>query len=136
MSSLVITIRAVKILIITFLFLGRFDTPFLADGVGKIGTVEFDTFPTVFRQDLLATDAHRHPYIERLGLMYMKKLRHGNKFATQAGSNWRLLFVMALMPWLQKYRIASDVNVLEDNTETQVGNGHATQQIKELEEKN
>ena len=39
LSSLVVITRAVKIMFITFVFLGRFDRPFLADGISKIGPV-------------------------------------------------------------------------------------------------
>jgi hypothetical protein len=35
----------------------------------------------------------------------MMKLRHGPSFCSNAGSAWRLIFVYALFPWLQKYRI-------------------------------
>jgi hypothetical protein len=48
---------------------------------------------------------HRHPYMERWALLYLLKLRHGNKFGTQAGGAWRILFTLALMPWLRKYRV-------------------------------
>ena len=48
---------------------------------------------------------HRHPYIERLGLLYMLKLRNGKHFGTQAGAGWRMLFVLALLPWMRKYRV-------------------------------
>jgi hypothetical protein len=61
--------------------------------------------PKVFRKNLLSTEAHRHPYIELLGLMYLMKLRHKENFGSAAGSAWRLLFVNALMPWLKKNRI-------------------------------
>lgn len=64
-----------------------------------------DAYPYVYRKDILATDAHRHPYIETLGVMYLMKLRYGENFGKTAGSCWRLLFVYALMPWLHKYRI-------------------------------
>jgi len=98
--------------------------------------LDFDTFPTIFRQDLLATDAHRHPYIERLGLMFMMKLRHGEKFANQAGSIWRLIFVMALMPWLRKYRIFNAESMLADDNELNVSKIYVRKQIKELGEIN
>ena len=45
--------------------------------------------------------------MERLGVLYLLKLQHGNKFGTRAGSAWRLIFVQALMPWLRRYRLTS-----------------------------
>lgn len=35
----------------------------------------------------------------------MLKLRYRENFGRTAGSCWRLIFVFALMPWLNKYRI-------------------------------
>ena len=61
-----------------------------------------------FRKDLLVHDTHRHPYMERLNVLYMMKLRYGDKFGSRAGSAWRLIFVMALMPWLRRYRLDED----------------------------
>jgi len=98
-TLLAIISRLGKLLAITILYLGRIDRPFLADDL------QIDNFPLLFRQSILAMEAHRHPYIERLGVMYMMKLRYGHRFGRQAGSIWRLLFVFALMPWLRKYRI-------------------------------
>ncbi len=103
-----VVIRIVKLMIIVVIFIGRFDRPLLAAGIGEIGPIRLDNFPHVFKMDLLATDAHRHPYIERLGMMYMMKLRHGSNFGRKSGSIWRLLFVFALMPWLRKYRISNE----------------------------
>lgn len=75
--------------------------PVLAEGL----LLDMDSLPKVFRKNLLSTEAHRHPYIELLGLMYLMKLRHKGNFGSAAGSAWRLLFVDALMPWLKKNRI-------------------------------
>jgi len=104
----------VKLIIVVLVYVGRFDRPVLAEGVGELGPLKLDNFPNIFRQDLLAIDTHRHPYIERLGMMYMMKLKHGSKFGNKAGSTWRLLFVFALMPWLRKNRIVG--NVVEAET--------------------
>jgi hypothetical protein len=35
----------------------------------------------------------------------MYKLRYEERFVHTAGSAWRLLFTLALMPWMRKYRI-------------------------------
>ena len=56
-------------------------------------------------RDVLIHEAHRHPYLELLGTMYLYKLRYAESFGSTAGSCWRLLFVYGLMPWLHKYRI-------------------------------
>jgi len=93
--------RLIKFLVATGLYVGRIDRPVLAEGL----LLDIDNLPRVFRQNLLSTDAHRHPYIELLGLMYLMKLRHKDKFGTGSGTAWRLLFVIALMPWLKKKRI-------------------------------
>eukprot|EP00594_Rhizosolenia_setigera_P004606 CAMPEP_0178953056 /NCGR_PEP_ID=MMETSP0789-20121207/8201_1 /TAXON_ID=3005 /ORGANISM="Rhizosolenia setigera, Strain CCMP 1694" /LENGTH=1011 /DNA_ID=CAMNT_0020634261 /DNA_START=593 /DNA_END=3628 /DNA_ORIENTATION=- len=102
-----IVMRALKLIVVVVFNLGRFDRPILAPGVGEVGPVKMDKFPSVFVQDLLSTDAHRHPYIERLGILFLMKLRHGKSFAARAGSMWRLLFVIALMPYLRSNRIAA-----------------------------
>lgn len=73
LTSGYIIFRCVKLLIIIIVYIGRFDTPVLGHGVGEIGPVKLDAFPFIFRQDLLATDAHRHPFIERLGMMVRRK---------------------------------------------------------------
>ncbi|KAL3934420.1 MAG: hypothetical protein SGBAC_009861 [Bacillariaceae sp.] len=102
-------IRMVKLLFLAAFFVGRIDTKFLDPNVNEYlgGLVQIDIFPDYFIADILSTEAHRHPYMERLGALYLYKLKYGPKFATRAGCTWRLLFVTALMPWLQKYRFES-----------------------------
>jgi hypothetical protein len=101
--------RGLFLLLATALHIGRFDVPFLALDVKQFGlgrfSIDLDSDPTTYRKALLSSEAHRHPWIERLGSMYMMKLRHGDGFAKTSGSVWRLLFVLALMPWLRKYRV-------------------------------
>lgn len=101
-----VAIRIFKLLLMTIFYIGRLDTPFLYEGVGEIERCgfRFDNEPYVFRMDILQHEAHRHPYIETLGMMYMLKLKHGESVCSLAGSSWRLLFVICLMPWLSKYR--------------------------------
>ena len=112
-------IRAIKLIIVIMIYLGRVDRPILADGVGDFGALKMDKYPRIFMQDLMSIEAHRHPYIERLGMMYMMKLKHGKKFACKAGSHWRLLFVFALMPHLRKNRILNLVSAdLNDDGST------------------
>ena len=89
-------------------YIGRIDTPFLANEVDKFDFLSnaayLDRAPVYYRKDLLLHEAHRHPYIERLGALFLLKLNYGKKFGTRGGSAWRLLYVMTLMPWLKKYR--------------------------------
>jgi len=98
---------------------------------------DLDKFPSIYRQGLLSADAHRHPYIERLGLIYLLKIRHGSKFGTTAGSIWRLLFVFSLMPWLRKFRIANDADIPEEIAMLKLTSGSNTKYekiIKDLQE--
>jgi hypothetical protein len=50
--------------------------------------------------------------MERWAMLYLLKLRHGAKFGTRAGGAWRILFTLALMPWLRKYRVYPAVDEL------------------------
>mmetsp|Transcript_36531 Transcript_36531/g.109787 ORF Transcript_36531/g.109787 Transcript_36531/m.109787 type:complete len:920 (-) Transcript_36531:445-3204(-) len=97
-------VRTIKIIVIGALYLGRIDTPLFSPGVGIFGPLEIDNWPTVTRKEILIHEAHRHPYIETLGYLYMMQLRYRNGFARRACSTWRLVFVLSLMPWLHKYR--------------------------------
>lgn len=97
--------RLVKMIAVSALYVGRIDTFFFARGVGMIGPIALDSYPITFRKDLLLHDAHRHPYMERLGQIYMLKLRHSDDFGLPSGSAWRLIVVQAMMPWLRRFRI-------------------------------
>ena len=115
--------RTIKLLAVTAFYVGRIDSPLLAPGVGKLGRVELDPFPTIHMRDIMSHEAHRHPFIECLGKFYLMKLRYGSQFCTQAGRCWRLVFVLALMPWLQKYRdalapskVCPEMNTSKDET--------------------
>ena len=107
-SVLFVFVRMVKLLIAAFLYVARVDIPFLSDSADEVGGFVIDGSPFIFRKDLLQHEAHRHPYLERIGVMYMMKLRYGDRFGNESGTSWRLLFVYALLPWLRKYRIGGD----------------------------
>mmetsp|Transcript_27232 Transcript_27232/g.38982 ORF Transcript_27232/g.38982 Transcript_27232/m.38982 type:complete len:587 (+) Transcript_27232:1130-2890(+) len=96
-------IRGLYFMLAATMFIGRVDVPFLSQDACFVGPIELDSFPLIFRKDLLSHEAHRHPYIERLGVMYMLKLQHDD-FGSRAGTYWRLLFIYALLPWMRKYR--------------------------------
>eukprot|EP00980_Cylindrotheca_fusiformis_P023549 scaffold10576_cov84-Cylindrotheca_fusiformis.AAC.3 len=99
-------VRMIKLLSLSAYYVGRIDKSFLAPNVGQFldGRLVIDYLPGCFIADILAMEAHRHPYVESLGVTYLYKLKYGEGFISRAGSAWRLLFVTALMPWLQKYR--------------------------------
>ena len=116
------------------LSVGRIDTRFLAKGVGELGPLELDPFPTIHMRDIMSHESHRHPYIEALGTIYLMKLRHGRKFCSNAGSCWRLIFVYALMPWMQRYRIfdAPGVKHLDEEGNVDLDEGQVSEQLREL----
>mmetsp|Transcript_35094 Transcript_35094/g.85006 ORF Transcript_35094/g.85006 Transcript_35094/m.85006 type:complete len:224 (+) Transcript_35094:3020-3691(+) len=122
--------RLAKFLVITSFYVGRIDRPVLADGL----FVQVDKLPLVFRQNLLSTESHRHPYIEMLGQMYLMKLRHREHFSSRAGSIWRLLFVSALMPWLKKKRIQDDINIENLRSFVEKENQGSSKQIQDASE--
>merc|ERR1711915_1004715 len=81
---------------------------------------------------MLMAEAHHHPYLERLGIMYMMKLRYGDQFATTAGATWRLLFVTSLMPWLRKHRIQDEkVDLTSDALQSKVRSVQSCHSITE-----
>jgi len=103
-----LVVRSALLFVLAVLYIGRIDTPFLAEEVDKFdflpNAAYMDRAPVYYRKDLLIHEAHRHPYIERLASLYLLKLNLGDSFATRAGSAWRLLYALTLMPWLRKYR--------------------------------
>jgi hypothetical protein len=48
-----ILVRMIKLIISACMFIGRIDTPFLAENVGQLGPIELDNYPTIFMKDLL-----------------------------------------------------------------------------------
>ena len=81
--------------------------PFVANGVGDLlnDKIRLEIYYKTYLASVLAVEAHRHPYMETLGAMYLMKLRYGKKFNNKVGIAWRTIFVTAMMPWLSKYRI-------------------------------
>jgi len=117
LTIMYMVVRLSQLIIIGILYIGRIDTPLVAQGAGDIGPIHLDANSEYFKLDLLQHEAHRHPYIERLGLMYLMKLRHGQKFGNRINTYWRMTFVLLLMPWLQNYRTWAYSDTQNDNHE-------------------
>lgn len=108
------------LVLVAAFYIGRLDTPLLAPRVGYVGPVPLDAYPVCFRNDLLIHESHRHPFLERLGVMYMLKLKYGDDFVTRAGAAWRMIFVLTLFPWMRKYRVKTFA-VLDDTLTCTIG---------------
>jgi hypothetical protein len=126
--------RTVIILLLAIFYIGRIDTPFLANEVDKFDFMSNAAYlnkaPVYYRKDLLLHEAHRHPYIERLGALFLLKLNCGDRFGTRGGSAWRLLFVLTLMPWLKKYR--ASVRQVDHSTMNDFGSSLTSNRTKTL----
>ena len=81
---------------------------------------------------ILPVPQHRHPYIERLGFLFMLKLTQGSKFGDTAGAAWRVLLVLTLMPWMRKYRRNGSVGVVSSSMSRET----MLLEIKQLREEN
>ena len=92
--------------------MGRIDATFLDQNVRVLGT-NLDNLPVSFRRDLLVHEAHHHPLIDRLGGMYLLRLRDG-AFGNVAGTTWRCLFAAGLMPWIVKYKVNGREDICYD----------------------
>ena len=72
--------RILKLMVATVLYIGRVDAPFLHEDRAHVFGLRLDGEPYMFLSDILLHEAHRHPYIETLGTMYLLKLKQGNEF--------------------------------------------------------
>jgi len=54
------SVRMIKLIVVSAFYIGRIDTKLFAPGVGNVGPVPIDAHPLQFQKDLLLHDAHRH----------------------------------------------------------------------------
>ena len=59
------TTRALQSMLVSALNLGWIGSPLFAPGISRLGQtkIELDVIPRIFQKELLAHEAHRHPYI-------------------------------------------------------------------------
>jgi hypothetical protein len=110
--------RIAQFLLASAFWIGRIDEPFLADNVDLLG-YKFDYIPLNYTKEILVHEAHRHPFIERLGSMYLMRLKN-KSFGSDAGGCWRQLFVLTLMPWMVKNRVPHEQRSVEAVNDRQV----------------
>lgn len=119
-SILTVVFRILKILALSFLYVGRFDTPFFANGVSVFSgyglSFDLDQYYEILVADILMVESHRHNYIETIGAMWLMKLKHRNEFIGLAGNKWREIFAVALMPWFHKYSSGKDLQLSTEHT--------------------
>jgi hypothetical protein len=96
--------RVTQFLLASAFWVGRIDEPFLAENVALLG-FKFDYVPLSYIKELLVHEAHRHPYLERLSMLYLMRLRYKSFASSDACGAWRQLFVVTLLPWLMTYRV-------------------------------
>lgn len=106
--------RCLILFLITLLYIGRIDSPLLSPKANIFAGFFLDRYPSLFTVDTLLHEAHRHPYLDRLGLIYMLKLKHRKRLISKAGSCWRLLFTLVLFPWLHSHRVKT--NLIENSS--------------------
>lgn len=63
LMSGIIFVLMVMLNVIALFSVGRIYKPFLAKGVGRFGPLDFDGYPAINLQEVLAHEAHRHPYV-------------------------------------------------------------------------
>eukprot|EP00547_Thalassionema_nitzschioides_P006700 CAMPEP_0194218658 /NCGR_PEP_ID=MMETSP0156-20130528/24313_1 /TAXON_ID=33649 /ORGANISM="Thalassionema nitzschioides, Strain L26-B" /LENGTH=1129 /DNA_ID=CAMNT_0038948105 /DNA_START=84 /DNA_END=3473 /DNA_ORIENTATION=- len=105
--------RLTQFLLAMAFWIGRIDSVLLSDEVDMLG-YRFDTVPHKFVTEILVHDAHRHPYIERMGAMYLMRYKYGENFSSDAGAAWRRIFISTLFPWVLKYKEHVEENIEDD----------------------
>lgn len=93
--------RASQILVSGLVYSGRTYRSILSEEAHDFATLNLDGGHEIYLASILQVEAHRHPHMDLLALLYSVKVLHPTQFATRAGCAWRLLLAAHLFPWLQ-----------------------------------
>jgi len=58
-------VRATKLVLASFLYIGRIDTPFISPEAGEIFGSELDAYPTAFLKDVVSHEGMDKHLVER-----------------------------------------------------------------------